>query len=326
MTNNFALPPDPPETEPVEAPGQVNPLYERQASLGLRAPTVTIVGCGGVGCWVALSLVLGGVTELHLYDGDTLSLHNLNRFPLPPSANGEMKSVALASWLRTLRPDPNIEIRARGSFIEGVHRIETSWVVCATDSLKSRRMVYEIAKSMGFNYLEVGADGERWGMAPAPPEFQTELEANPGYQTVPVHVGPCMMAGAAAAYYVLHNQRLNHSFNVDWDKGPDFRSVRVGGWASLKFSSMVEVAIPDIPTLTCDHCGRQVEVDLLALVSHLRMERRDLELIEAKRIAEAMMAEYQASLPIDQPLPEPEDEGLELEAEEIEEARDEQTF
>lgn len=266
-----------------------DPLYERQASLGLSQPTVSIIGCGGVGCWVALSLVLGGVKELHLYDGDTLSLHNLNRFPLPPSANGEMKSVALATWLSTLRPDA--DIRARGLFIEGVHSLATNWVVCATDSLKSRVFIHQHAVKQGIRYLEVGADGERWGMSPAPPEFQTELEDQTGYQTVPVHVGPCMMAGAAAAYYVLHDTVLRDSFMVDWDKGPELRYQAHLG--SLKFNKMAEnpLDLSGIEFLTCPVCSRQVEVNVIGVIRHLREERR-LGLAEAKLLAESMIAKH----------------------------------
>lgn len=335
MTNDFALPGDPDPMPALEAaPNPVDPLYERQSTLGLLAPSVTIIGCGGVGCWVALSLVLGGVKELHLYDGDTLSLHNLNRFPLPPSQNGEMKSVALSRWLGTLRPD--IDIRARGKFMNGVHNLETSWVVCATDSLKSRQMVYGMAIDYGAYYLEVGADGERWSMSPNPPEFATELEEEPGYQTVPVHVGPCMMAGAAAAYYVLHNQSLKDSFTVDWDKGPVYWSRSRDGWGGLKFNSMVETPPPaDIQTLTCDNCNRQLEVNLINIIRHLR-EERSLSLLDAKRIAEAMIAEFRAAQVVNQAEAEVaeelaqdelDDEVHEAEFEqEIEEARDEQTF
>src|SRR2546430_2569030 len=118
-----------------------NPLYERQASLGLHAPSVALVGAGGVGCWVALSLILGGVTDLTIFDGDSISVHNLNRFPLPEAAIGELKSVALARWLRTLRP--KAEIQARGEFDVELHATPVmEWMVCATDSLKSRRMCY----------------------------------------------------------------------------------------------------------------------------------------------------------------------------------------
>lgn len=206
----------------------VDPLYQRQHSLGLHTPSVALIGCGGVGCWVALSLILGGVTDLTLFDGDTLSVHNLNRFPLPEAAIGELKSVGLARWLRTLRP--KVEISARGEFDPAIHSgLGVAWIVCATDSLKSRQMSYKYAKDLGLQYLEVGADGERWGLSPSPPEFSTELEQEAGYQTVPVHVGPCMMAGAAAAYYILHDTTPSGSHTMEWDSRT---SLLTGRWIS----------------------------------------------------------------------------------------------
>jgi hypothetical protein len=194
-----------------------NGLYERQDSLGLQAPSVTIVGAGGVGCWVALALALGGCDYISIYDSDEISLHNLNRFPLGPESVGQPKSEALARWLQALRP--GIEIDARGRFDSKLHAIRTEWVVCCTDSLKSRKMVYECAREAGAKYLELGADGERWTLGNSPPEFTTQLEEEPGYQSVPVHVGPCMMAGAAAAYYVLHDTVPPGDHLGEWDRG-----------------------------------------------------------------------------------------------------------
>lgn len=201
-------------------------LYHRQASFNLGHPRVMIVGCGGVGVWAALALALGGAKALELYDGDTLSLHNLNRFPLPASKVGELKSVALASWLRSLRPE--CKIRAHGMLdpsLEPVDRV-VDWVVCSTDSLKSRQLARNVAlgqatEGRGTQYLELGADGERWSLTAEPPEFSTELEEQAGYATVPVHVGPCMMAGAAAAYYVLHGQTPRETLQGDWTIEPN---------------------------------------------------------------------------------------------------------
>lgn len=236
-----------------EAP-RGNPLYERQAPLGLigveSGVKVALVGCGGVGCWVALSLVLGGVSSIELFDEDTISIHNLNRFPLPPSSVGQMKSLALASWLSTLRPASEVEIVARGMFDPAFHHeaiVRSGWLICATDSLKSRRMCYKEAQDTGVPYLEVGADGQRWTLSPAPPEFSTELEDAPGYQVIPVHVGPCMMAGAAAAYYVLNGVYPTHTIVGDWKK---YANVRALG---LQISQMCEVQ-PRVDT------GNQLDV------------------------------------------------------------------
>ena len=260
----FTLPDDPEPAPPVD------PLYERQASLGLHSPSVMLVGCGGVGCWVALALVLGGVNKLTLFDGDEISTHNLNRFPLPEGYVGQPKSLALAQWLLTLRP--KAEIEARGEFDSLIHTNYADWIVCATDSLKSRRMCHDHANNpmIRAKYLEVGADGERWTLSPAPPEFSTEAEAAPGYQTVPVHVGPCMMAGSVAAYYVLHNSIPVDSHAARWD------GQRVE----------VRTIAEDGETVTCKCCGtfRVPKHDgLIRMVRHIR-EVRNVGLAEALQV------------------------------------------
>lgn len=261
-------------------------MYERQIPLNLRHPSVMLVGCGGVGCWVALSLVLGGVEKLTLFDGDTLSVHNLNRFPLPESSVGEGKSLALSKWLRTLRP--NMEIQARGEFDSLLHLSTSShWLVCATDSLKSRRMCFAFAKSMGMSYLEVGADGEKWTLSPAPPEFSTELEDTPGYQTVPVHVGPCMMAGAAVAYYVLHEVIPVDSHQAGWDG------------QRIVISTMAE---EEGPFVYCPRCKTfRVTLDggysIMTMIKHARLEF-NIGLAEAKAMVNGWFREVRDSISV----------------------------
>jgi hypothetical protein len=292
-------------TENITEAGQagVDPLYERQASLGLAKPSVILVGAGGVGCWVGLALVLGGVDNLTIYDGDVISIHNLNRFPLPETMVGEPKSVSLAKWLRSLRPKAQ-DINARGMFDPAIDETAANmgynWLVCCTDSLKSRKMCYRFAQEYGMKYLEVGADGERWTLSPAPPEFSTELEDNPGYQTVPVHVGPCMMAGAVASYYILHNTIPTVSHLIDWDKGPVYNN-RVEIYGSLKIASMDEGNLPDprYPMIDCPKCHRLVEGNLINLIRHIRQCYPNLGLVEAKPIAESLIAKA-TPLPLNQ--------------------------
>lgn len=282
----------PEEGEPIIP---VNPLYERQANLSLNIPaSVILVGGGGVGCWVALSLVLGGVDNLTIFDGDSLSTHNLNRYPLPESKVGEMKSVALAHWLETLRP--KADIRARGMFDPSIHTIVANWIICCTDSLKSRRLCHTYAQEKGMSYIEVGADGEGWTLSPNPPEFSTELEDSPGYTTVPVHVGPCMMAGAAVAYYVLHNCTPVVSHSVKWVKGPIIAHwPNLGG---LKFESMKEVDFGEGWDLfTCPDCGVGIEQQLILIIKHHREHYPNKGLREAKEWAEGQIAQLRAVEP-----------------------------
>lgn len=240
--------------EPVVEEGDA--LYNRQSTLGLNTDTgVTLIGCGGVGVWVALSLALAGVERIDLYDGDTLSTHNLNRYPLPMGFVGETKSLALAQWLSVLRPKGNFQ--ARGEFNPEYHAGNTlSWVVCATDSLVSRKMAHQVAIGNGGYYLEVGADGESWSLSPVPPEFSTELEEQAGYQVTPVHVGPCMMAGAAAAYYILHSQVPVDSHVGKWDG------------QRITLATMSEEAYATVECVECSWRCR--EKDLIAMIRHVR--------------------------------------------------------
>jgi hypothetical protein len=284
-----------PATPEVEEAG----LYQRQAAIpGLYPGTsVSLVGCGGVGVWVALSLALAGVGRIDLYDGDTLSLHNLNRYPLPQSFVGEAKSLALAQWLSLLRPEG--EFNARGEFNPDLHYNNIlNWVVCATDSLASRLMAHKAATAFGASYLEVGADGEGWSLSPTPPEFSTDLEEVAGYQVTPVHVGPCMMAGAAAAYYILHGRTPVDSHLGRWNG------------QSLRMESRSE---ENYPTVTCQFCGWRVMRDggLIGMIKHVRDER-GMGLVEAKALVDKWFG-------VDLLPPEELEDDYEPEVEEIEE-------
>ena len=277
---------------PVTPQGEGGGLYDRQESLHLvNGISVTLIGCGGVGVWVALALALGGVRRIALYDGDTLSLHNLNRYPLPPTFVGELKSAALAQWISLLRRDG--EFNPRGEFNPEHHGHNLGdWVVCATDSLASRKMAFAAASHYGSFYLEVGADGETWSLSPNPPEFSTELEDVAGYTVTPVHVGPCMMAGAAAAYYVLHNRRPLDSHSCKWDG------------QRVDFESMAE---EDYPTVECQMCGWKEPKahGLINMVKHVRgVHDSQLGLADAVALVRGWWAEGEEEVLPDQARPE----------------------
>lgn len=57
-------------------------LYNRQKKIKLRYPkSITVVGIGGVGSWLAFNLALSGIEKLILIDHDIVEEHNLNRTP-----------------------------------------------------------------------------------------------------------------------------------------------------------------------------------------------------------------------------------------------------
>jgi len=53
-------------------------IYDRQEAFKLNTDiTVSIVGCGGIGYWVAKLLAMSGVEKLYLYDADVIEETNL---------------------------------------------------------------------------------------------------------------------------------------------------------------------------------------------------------------------------------------------------------
>lgn len=194
-------------------------LYDRQESLGVnRNQRVMVVGCGGIGAWVAYFLGLAGVAHLELYDSDKIEEHNLNRLPFTPADIGESKSLALARLITKARPD--VKVDAYGNFDPEWHRDNVDRAHCmvvSTDSLKSRRVCYEAAQSVSLPYIECGAEGNTCTLTGAPAEWQTELEEHAGYQSVPVFVGPCTLVASMAVYHVLYCMLVKDTINVNFN-------------------------------------------------------------------------------------------------------------
>jgi ThiF family len=207
-------------------------LYERHKGLGInQQQKVAIIGCGGIGSWISLYLGLAGVAEIDIYDSDTISENNLNRFPLGPDKVGVNKAVAMAEHIQSLRA--GVSVIPRQNFEPEIHRDKLkgyNWVVVTTDSLKSRRMVYDEVVKAGkdnyryIGYIECGADGHHMTVTFSPATMATADEENVGYRSVPVFIGPCSLAASIAAYYVLLNTPGNYerTYIADWSKNSRF--------------------------------------------------------------------------------------------------------
>jgi molybdopterin-synthase adenylyltransferase len=77
----------------------------------LRASTVAVLGCGGLGTWTIAALACVGVGGVVLVDDDEVALSNLNRQILYTRRDvGASKVTAAAAWLRAF--DPAIDVRA----------------------------------------------------------------------------------------------------------------------------------------------------------------------------------------------------------------------
>lgn len=85
-------------------------LYSRQSKLSLRHYNcVFVIGCGGVGNWVALDLALSGcVEDLYLVDPDIVEESNLNRTMFEYSDIKCNKVDCIATQIMKRRPNQRV--------------------------------------------------------------------------------------------------------------------------------------------------------------------------------------------------------------------------
>ena len=78
-------------------------LYQRQEKLELKTgQSACVVGCGGIGFWVAKFLAMSGVEKLWLFDNDVIEEHNLNRLDLPHKTIGQNKADVVKMMIEAI--------------------------------------------------------------------------------------------------------------------------------------------------------------------------------------------------------------------------------
>lgn len=191
-------------------------LYKRQETLKLNLPKkVAVVGCGGIGYWVAKFLAMSGVETLHLYDPDILEEHNLNRLDIPYRFLGKNKADITKAAILSLRDEATVYAYPfKFSDLESGY----DWIVDCTDNAKSQIDNQEIARKMGARYFKAGYDGTNFGIHNTVAEWG---ESTDGYTIVPSWVVPAVTVAALAVAKVLkyHDAEcissIKHMFRFD---------------------------------------------------------------------------------------------------------------
>ena len=141
-------------------------LYSRQAQLELCIPReITVVGCGGIGGWVAIFAAMTGIPNIYLFDPDVMEESNRNRLPFCQSSINRPKVEVVAEFIRGIRPDA-VVIAIPEKMTEMLLRIQllstsTFCIVDCTDSPKTQIMLYNECKRNRANYIRAGYDGTR---------------------------------------------------------------------------------------------------------------------------------------------------------------------
>ncbi|WP_196886013.1 HesA/MoeB/ThiF family protein [Aureivirga sp. CE67] len=133
-----------------------NDFYQRQITLRevgktgqekLEKAKVLVVGCGGLGNFVAINLAASGIGKLHLIDFDTVSISNLHRQTYFTQKNiGINKAKALADHISLL--NPLIEVTTSTDAISKQNAFDTvkdfDIIVDCTDSLPIKYLLNDI--------------------------------------------------------------------------------------------------------------------------------------------------------------------------------------
>ena len=188
-------------------------LYQRQEELKLNQDmSVTVVGCGGIGYWVAKILAMSGINKMNLYDPDILEEHNLNRLDIPFRFIGKNKADVTKLAINGIReecicysfPFPFNDIADK-----------TDWVIDCTDNAKAQMENQELAKAMGAKYFKAGYDGENFGIHNSVAEWSTDDDEEGGYTIVPSWAVPAMIVAALAVAKVMKYEGKEVVSSVD---------------------------------------------------------------------------------------------------------------
>lgn len=194
-------------------------LYDRQATIPLSTPpSLAVIGCGGVGAWVAIQAALAGVPKIFLVDPDILQPHNLNRLPFPEDKVGKAKVEVIQEFLAQLRPRSIIygyQARANKVVLAG---LAPAVVGDFTDDERTQTELYEACKDLKIRYIRAGYDGGNhltvcnfvpdWELPDESPQISGH------YRVVPSWVASAVMVASMAIVKLMFDPNFQYSGNV----------------------------------------------------------------------------------------------------------------
>lgn len=140
-------------------------LVGRDGLEKLKKSRAAVFGLGGVGGYVVEALVRAGVGALDIFDGDTVSLSNLNRQIIATQNTvGRDKTEVTAE--RIARINPLCRVTARKMFVlpENAGQIDFSvydYVVDAIDTVSGKLAIIEGAKTCGVPVISCMGAGNK---------------------------------------------------------------------------------------------------------------------------------------------------------------------
>jgi molybdopterin/thiamine biosynthesis adenylyltransferase len=123
----------------------------------LRSKRVAIVGLGSGGSAAAVNLASAGVGTLHLFDKDELSVDNLFRHACDLRHVGREKARAVKDLIDSYHLPTDVQTHNQNVVDDTSHlwsvSAEVDLIICATDSVQSRKLVNYLAVHTGVPLL-----------------------------------------------------------------------------------------------------------------------------------------------------------------------------
>jgi hypothetical protein len=200
-------------------------IYNRQQELHLLMPQkVAVVGCGGVGAWVALLLAMSGVPHIELYDPDRIEASNLNRLPFTIHQLDQYKAEATRELIIALRPDITCNAYIVKFPLEDFHNdyVLPDNLIDCTDTLISQGINYKWSVDYGVTYTKLGYDGTHFMVADKLPGWVQEkvpavVDENgkiAAYNFIPSWVVPAIAAAAMGVAKLMKFPLLQLSMDI----------------------------------------------------------------------------------------------------------------
>ncbi|QIL90567.1 HesA/MoeB/ThiF family protein [Microbulbifer harenosus] len=138
------------------------PQMGEAAQEKLASARVMVVGLGGLGCPAALYLASAGIGELHLVDGDTLALSNLQRQILYKSNHiHKPKALVAAQQLGAVNPHirilPYVKKASEAWLSEHASRVDL--VLDCTDNQRIRQSINRVCREMAVPVIMASVQG-----------------------------------------------------------------------------------------------------------------------------------------------------------------------
>lgn len=135
-------------------------LWGEETQLSLQNKSIAIIGCGGLGSTLAITLGSSGIGNIHLVDFDTVSVHNLHR-QIAYTYNDEekFKCVQLSKLLKSRYEGVHVTTYTESFEAFALRGAPVDLIIDATDNLPSRAQIDRYAKANHTPWIHGSVEG-----------------------------------------------------------------------------------------------------------------------------------------------------------------------